>query len=101
MWTILAIVLSIIFMTICACLWRADKKDDYYKLECWMWFVVTFMFCPMTGYIITFVINVILVIFKLWLIPIILIIVSVLVFVYWDDLVEWLKDKKDGDEQCG
>lgn len=94
----LGIVLSIILMTICACLWKSDKNNGYHVLECGGWVAVTFGYCPIIGMIVTLIAYFILLTFGFWLVPIVLIVIGVLSFVYWDDLVEWFKDMKDGDE---
>ena len=93
-------ILSIIFIGISACWWKYKAKDEW-CYEPLGWAFITFIVAPTAAFFLMTIIDLIIDIFGFWLIPIVLIICLVLVFVYWGELIKWLKDKKDGDEQCG
>ena len=91
---IVFIPLTIVIMGFSIYLWREDvrKYDEY--ADHFEYFILAFVVSPIVSFAIAMVIVCIVYILGFWLIPIILVVTSVLVFVYWDYIKEYISRQR-------
>ena len=95
---IVFIPLTIVTMGFCIYTWRKEVKEytvyGFYIDDCFEYIGLTFIMAPAVSFVCAIAINCIIRLFGFWLMPIILVVSSVLGFVYWDYIKEYISSKR-------
>lgn len=95
---IVFIPLTIVTMGFCIYTWRKEVKEytvhGFYIDDCLEYMGITFLMAPGASFVGAFLAAIIVDLFGFWLIPIVLIVSSVLGFVYWDCIKEYISSKR-------
>ena len=92
---VFGIVLTIILMVLCAYLWKQDIRKYGTDYEIVEWIVTTFICCPAAGFFVALILAFLICMLGFWLVPILLFIIFVLLFVFWDCIKEFINKESD------
>ena len=90
--------LTILFATLtvgfCAWCWREEVKEYGEFADHGECAITTFIIAPFAGFMVALAVDILICVFNIWLLVIILVVLLVLAFVYWDYIKKYMSDKR-------